>query len=69
MIKKEDTPIRISRRTYEEKHKEVMSILEWAKENDLLHFGICEFIISQKWIEYKELKEKGGGTFDTTELL
>lgn len=53
----------------EEKHREVMSILEWAKENDLLHFGICEFIISQKWIEYKELKEKGGGTFDTTELL
>lgn len=31
-----------------EKHKEVMELLEWGKENGKICYGICEFIISQK---------------------
>ena len=34
-----------------------MEILEWAKENDLINFGICEFIASHKWIELQYLKD------------
>ena len=40
-----------------EKHKEVMESLEWGKENGKICYGICEFIISQKWIELAYLKE------------
>lgn len=54
----------------EEKHKEVLEILEWAKEEDLIHYGICEFIISFKWMELATLRENGiQGIFKTNELI
>lgn len=40
-----------------ETHKEVMELLEWGKETGNINYGICEFIISQKWIELKYLRE------------
>ena len=52
-----------------EKHKEIMELLEWAKEANILNFGIIEFITSLKWLELKELKENGLTTFNTSELL
>ena len=40
-----------------EKHKEVMSILNWAKENGYLNFGILNFTISRQWESLKQLKD------------
>lgn len=40
-----------------EKHKEVMGILNWAKENNLLNFGILNFVISNQWNNLKELRD------------
>ena len=42
-----------------EKHKEVMEILEWAKQNHKINSGILDFVSSRKWNDLKELKEKG----------
>lgn len=42
-----------------EKHKEVMEILRWAKEKNLINFGILEFCASQKWIQLKEMRDSG----------
>lgn len=42
-----------------EKHREVMDILAWAKEKNLINFGILEFCASQKWLMFKEMREKG----------
>lgn len=58
----------------EEKHKEVLEILNWAKENDKIRFGICEFVISHKWNELKELKDMKldgeiANTFDVYESI
>lgn len=53
----------------EKVHQEVLELLEFAKENDLLHFGICEFVISQKWIEYKEIRDSGDYAYNNMELL
>ena len=52
-----------------EKHKEIMELLEWAKEANILNFGIIEFITSMKWLELAEMKEQGLATFNTSELL
>ena len=52
-----------------EKHKEIIELVEWAKEVNILNFGIIEFITSLKWLELKELKENGLTTFNTSELL
>ena len=40
-----------------EKHREVMDLLRWGKENGKINYGICEFIISQKWMELAYLRE------------
>lgn len=44
-----------------EKHKEVLEILEDAKANDLINFGICEFVVSRKWADVSDL---GGGKIE-----
>jgi hypothetical protein len=41
------------------KHQEILSILEWAKMNDLIHIPIVEFVASCKWNEFAEMKAKG----------
>lgn len=51
------------------KHKEILDILEWAKSQDLVTVSLPEFIISCKWNEYKELRDKGvQGKADVSEI-
>lgn len=40
-----------------ETHKEVMEILNWAKENGKITSGILDFVISQQWIALKQLRD------------
>jgi len=40
-------------------HKEVLESLEHAKEHNMIHYGICEFILSMKWLEIEEAKNLG----------
>lgn len=42
-----------------EKHREILEILEWAKSKDLVQVSMVEFVSSQKWKEFKELRDKG----------
>jgi hypothetical protein len=34
-----------------------MELLEWGKQHGKINYGICEFIISAKWLELKELRD------------
>lgn len=40
-----------------EKHKEVMDILDWAKEHNKINFGVLEFVSSEKWNDLQYLKD------------
>jgi len=40
-----------------EKHKEIMEILNWSKENGYLNFGILSFVISHQWESLKILRD------------
>lgn len=42
-----------------EKHKEVMELLEWAKANKKITFGILSWVIDHKWEDIKLMKEHG----------
>ena len=42
-----------------EKHNQIIQILDWAKSNELIHISIIEFVASQKWLEFKSMKENG----------
>lgn len=38
-------------------HKEVIELLEWGKENNLVNTGMAEFIASKGWISLRDMKE------------
>ena len=42
-----------------ENHKEVLELLEWAKNQKLITYGIVEYITTRKWLAHKQLKESG----------
>ena len=51
-------------------HKEVMELLEWGKENNLISYSILEFLASRKWLELKELRDNGiGGNSVTVDSI
>ena len=54
-----------------ETHNKIMTLLEFGKENQLIHYGISEFLISQKWLEIEELQNSGGtlNGYNNSELL
>lgn len=51
------------------KHSEILELLEWGKENNLINSGISDFIISRRWIDLEEMRNGGMGTFNTNELI
>ena len=40
-----------------DKHKEVMDLLKWGKDNGQIKYNVVEFVASHKWDELKYLKE------------
>ena len=50
-----------------ETHKKVISILEEAKEQNLINYNICEFIISNKWYELEDILNTGLGASNIME--
>lgn len=42
-----------------EKHEEILEILNWAKTNDVVNISIVEFIGSQRWNDWKKLRQEG----------
>ena len=53
----------------QQKHQEILNLLEWAKENGHVTSGIGDFVISQQWLTYEALKDGDFGTFETNELI
>lgn len=41
------------------KHQEVMTILEWAKGQKLLTYGMVEYVTTRKWEDHMRMKESG----------
>jgi hypothetical protein len=54
----------------QQNHEKVLEILQWAVEQDLIHYNLCEFIISQKWVELEQLRQNNNAPiFNTFEDL
>jgi len=51
-------------------HDEVMSALEFGKENNLVNYSITEFIASRKWTELEFIKNSGDiNGYQNSELI
>jgi hypothetical protein len=53
----------------QQKHEEIMELLEFGKENNLIHSGISDFILSQGWLALQVYKDEDMGVMNTNELL
>lgn len=53
----------------EEKHKEIMELLDEAIENNWIKSGICDFVASHQWTTIQELKDKGAEIYDNNEAI
>jgi len=57
-----------------DKHNEIIDLVKWATENNLIQFGLGEFVISRKWLDLAkiksgEVKMNFQTTFDSSELV
>ena len=52
-----------------ETHKKVMEMLKYGKEHNLIHFGIVEWVASQKWDYIEELKNSGADNLIADSIL
>lgn len=51
-------------------HEKVMESLRYAKEHNLIHYSILEFIASNKWVEIEYIKNSGNvNGYNNSELL
>lgn len=53
----------------QQKHEEIMELLEFGKENNLIHSGISDFILSQGWMALQVYKDEDMGTWDNSILV
>lgn len=52
-----------------EVHNQIIELVKWAKEHNILCTTIANFVIDHKWEELKALKEEGGVNYDSMRLL
>ena len=48
-------------------HKEIIDLINWAKEYKQIRFSIREFVVSHKWEELKRIKESGSNIDEIAE--
>lgn len=52
-----------------QKHQEVLEILDYARDNNLINSGICQFIAERQWDMYQQMRDGDSGDFKTSELV
>ena len=52
-----------------EAHAEVIRLVEYAKENNLINCSLATFVINQRWREIQAAIKQGIGTYQSSILL
>ena len=55
----------------EEKHKEIIELVKWGKEHDLIKQSLSSFVINNAWLDLEAIKsgDSGNYNFDTIRAL
>ena len=40
-----------------EKHKEIIKLVDWAKQNNAINFSLCNFLINHSWLDLQAMKD------------
>lgn len=54
-----------------EKHNQIIELVKWAKDNNIINCSLASFIINQGWIDLEALKNGNGANvnFDAIKLV
>lgn len=47
-----------------EKHNEIIELVNWAKENNIINMSLSSFVINNSWLDLKAMKEGNVGNFN-----
>lgn len=47
-----------------EKHNHIVSLVNWAKENELLNMSLASFIVNNSWLDLEAMKNGDAGNYD-----
>lgn len=50
-------------------HNQIIELVKWAREHNILCTTIANFVIDHKWEELEALKDEGGVNYDSMRLL
>lgn len=50
-------------------HNQIIELVKWAREHNILCTTIVNFVIDHKWEELEALKDEGGVNYDSMRLL
>lgn len=55
----------------EEKHNQIIELVRWAKDNNIINCSLASFIVNQGWIDLEALKKGDGANvnFDAIKLV
>ena len=55
----------------EEKHNQIIKLVRWAKDNNIINCSLASFIINQGWVDLETLKKGDGANvnFDAIKLV
>lgn len=52
-----------------ETHREILELISWSKDFNILNCSLGSFIVDNKWIDLKELRDKGNTNYNTIKML
>jgi hypothetical protein len=50
-------------------HNQIMELVKWAKNNNIINCSLASFIVNQGWNDLKALKDGANINYDTVKLL
>lgn len=53
----------------EEKHREIIELVKWAKENQVLKCSLSSFVINNGWLDLQSIRDNGNINFDTIKMV
>lgn len=53
----------------EERHKQVIELVKWGKENNLIQQSLSSFVINNAWLDLAAIKDNGSINYDAIKII
>ena len=53
----------------EERHKEIIELVKWGKEHDLIKQSLSSFVINHAWLDLQAIRDSGSTNYDAIKIV